>query len=72
MSWHAHNGTGAIADYNVVGYPDRNFLIIGRIDGVGTGKDAGFFFFGCYLPLDVSLGPGLLNIALGLGPLIGS
>ena len=39
-----HDGTGPIAHEHVIGNPDRNALVIDRIDGAGTGENACFLF----------------------------
>ena len=38
------NRAGAVTEQNVIGYPDRNFLVVRRIDRERAGEDAGFFF----------------------------
>src|SRR5262249_9259294 len=39
MRRHRHDGASAIVHQNVIRYPDRDFFLIERIDGVAVGKD---------------------------------
>ena len=41
MSRDRHDRTGTIGHQYVVGDPDRNLLVVDRIDRIGTGKDTG-------------------------------
>src|SRR5208282_3910428 len=40
-----HDRAGAIAHHYVIGDPDRDFLVVDRIEGVAAGEDTGFLFF---------------------------
>ena len=40
---HGHDRAGAVAHHHVIGDPDRNLLVVDRIDGVAAGEDAGLF-----------------------------
>ncbi len=39
-----HNSAGTVAGQNIVGDVNGDFLLGGRIDGVGAGENAGFLF----------------------------
>ena len=43
MRWHGHDGAGPVAHHHVVGHPDRNLLVIDRIDRVCAGEGTGLF-----------------------------
>ena len=51
---HGHDRAGAVAHQHVVGDPDRDLLVVHRIDRVGAGEDAGLLLrqFG---PLEIAL-----------------
>ena len=41
---HGHDRAGAISEQNVIGDPDRNFLVVDRIDRERAGEDASLLF----------------------------
>ena len=55
-----HDGAGAVAGQNIVGDINRYLLLGGGVDGVGTGKDAGFLFV--FLAFDFRFFEGVLFV----------
>ncbi len=54
VRWHGHDRARAIARQHIVGDPDRDALVVDRIDRIATGPDAGLFLIG-RLALDLGL-----------------
>ena len=44
MRGHGHDRAGAVTEQNIIRDPNRNALLIGRINRASAGKNAGFFF----------------------------
>ena len=42
MSGNGHDGAGPVADEHVVGYPNRYFLAVHRVDAITAGENARF------------------------------
>ena len=63
VSGHAHDRAGAVTHQHIIGDPDRNPLVIDRIDCVSADEHAGFFFrqIGA---LEIGLGSNLFSIFL--------
>ena len=58
LSGNCHDRPGAVADQHVIGDPDRDLLVVDRVDGVGAGEDAGLLL-GQVGAVEVALGGGL-------------
>ena len=63
VSGHGHNRAGAITGQHVVGDPDRDALVVDRVDRVGAKEDARLFLcqFGAF---QIALGRGELAVVL--------
>src|SRR5262249_45845644 len=64
-----HDGRGAVGGQDVIGDPDRDFLLIYRIDRVGAGEDASLFL-GQFGTLQIALAGGLGLVRLDGGFLL--
>jgi hypothetical protein len=63
---HGHDRAGAIAHHHVVGDPDRDALVVDRVDGIAAGEDAGLLLVG-RAALDFVHACGLRLVRLDLG-----
>ncbi len=68
MRRNGHDGTGAVADQNVVGHPDRNLFAVDGVDRIRTGEHARLFL-GQFCAIQVALQRRCATIFNDLGPL---